>query len=59
MTSWNQDFQEKYQQPQIADDTTLMASLVVQSVESVCNLGDMGSISGSGRSPGKGNGNPL
>ena len=24
-TSWNQDCQEKYQQPQIADDTTLMA----------------------------------
>ena len=59
MTSWNHDFQEKYQQPQIADDTTLVASLVVQSVESVCNLGDMGSVSGLGRSPRIGNGNPL
>ena len=26
---------------------------------SACNLGDLGSISGSGRSPGEGNGNPL
>ena len=27
--------------------------------ESACNVGDSGSISGSGRSPGEGNGNPL
>ena len=27
--------------------------------ESACDTGDLGSISGSGRSPGKGNGNPL
>ena len=27
--------------------------------ESACNTGDVGSIPGSGRSPGKGNGNPL
>ena len=27
--------------------------------ESTCNAGDLGSISGSGRSPGEGNGNPL
>ena len=27
--------------------------------ESVCNAGDLGSIPGSGRSPGGGNGNPL
>ena len=27
--------------------------------ESACNAGDSGSISGSGRSPGEGNGNPL
>ena len=27
--------------------------------ESACNAGDMGSIPGSGRSPGEGNGNPL
>ena len=26
---------------------------------SACNVGDLGSIPGSGRSPGKGNGNPL
>ena len=26
--------------------------------ESACNAGDMGSIPGSGRSPGEGNGNP-
>ena len=27
--------------------------------ESACNVGDLGSISGLGRSPGKGNGNPF
>ena len=27
--------------------------------ESACNVGDSGSISGLGRSPGEGNGNPL
>ena len=27
--------------------------------ESACNVGDLGMISGSGRSPGEGNGNPL
>ena len=27
--------------------------------ESTCNVGDSGSIPGSGRSPGEGNGNPL
>ena len=29
------------------------------SKESTCNAGDLGSISGSGRSPGEGNGNPC
>ena len=29
------------------------------SEESACNVGDLGSIPGSGRSPGEGNGNPL
>ena len=37
-----------------------MASLVAQRVKSsVCNMGDLGSIPGLGRSPGEGNGNPL
>ena len=27
--------------------------------ESTCNMGDLGSIPGSGKSPGEGNGNPL
>ena len=27
--------------------------------ESACNAGDLGSIPGSGRSPGEGNGNPV
>ena len=31
----------------------------VSSKESICTASDAGSISGSGRSPGKGNGNPL
>ena len=36
------------------------ASLVAQSVkESACNAGDLGSIPGSGRSPGEGNGEPI
>ena len=29
------------------------------SKESACNAGDLGSIPGSGRSPGEGNGNPF
>ena len=29
------------------------------SKESVCNVGDLGSVPGLGRSPGEGNGNPL
>ena len=36
-----------------------VASLVAQSVESVCSVGVPGSIPGLGRSPRKGNGNPL
>ena len=36
-----------------------MASLVAQMVESAFNSGGVGSIPGSGRSPGGGNGNPL
>ena len=37
-----------------------MASLVAQRVkQSACNVGDLGSIPESGRSPGEGNGNPL
>ena len=35
------------------------ASLVAQKVESACNTGDLGSTPELGRSPGKGNGNPL
>ena len=38
----------------------VQASLVAQTrKESVCNAGNPGSIPGSGRSLGKGNGNPL
>ena len=36
-----------------------VASLVAQLVESACNAGDPGLISGLGRSPGEGNGSPL
>ena len=32
---------------------------MAQKVESVCNAGDLGSVPGSGRSPGEANGNPL
>ena len=34
-------------------------SLVAQTVEAACSVGDLSSITGSGRSPGKGNGNSL
>ena len=39
----------------------MRASLILSSVgkESACNAGNLGSISGLGRSPGEGNGNPL
>ena len=33
------------------------ASLLAQMVKHPCNVGDLGSIPGSGRSPGEGNGN--
>jgi len=33
--------------------------LDLASKESACNAGDLGSICGSGQSPGEGNGNPL
>ena len=36
-----------------------LASLVAQCKEMAVNAGDLGSIPGSGRSPGGGNGNPL
>ena len=39
--------------------TDFRASLVAQTIRSLCNAGDAGSIPGSGRSPGEGNGNPL
>ena len=35
------------------------SSLLTQSVESVSNVGNLGSIPRLGRSPGEGNGNPL
>ena len=35
------------------------ASRLLSAIESTCNAGDPGSIPGSGRSPGDGNGNPL
>ena len=36
-----------------------VGSMVAQTVKTACNVGDSGSICGSGRSPGEGNGNPL
>ena len=46
--------------------TTFKSTMVIQGFpggsdgkQSVCNLGDPGSIPGSRRSPGEGNGNPL
>ena len=37
----------------------LFISLMAQMVESTCNVGDLASIPGLGRSPGEGNGKPL
>ena len=37
----------------------IWASLVAQTVESACSVGDPGSIPGLGRPPGEENGNPL
>ena len=37
----------------------IWASLVASGKASTCDAGDVGSIPGSGRSPGGGNGNPL
>ena len=37
----------------------LLASLGLSGKESTCNARDTGSVSGSGRSPGEGNGNAL
>ena len=46
--------------PYIFSYIFLFAFLVAQMVKSLtANAGDMGSIPGSGRSPGEGNGNPL
>ena len=42
--------------PILQHSTFFMGSV---SKESACNAGDLGSIPGSGRSPGEGNGNPL
>ena len=36
-----------------------VSSLVAQTVESACSAGGLASVSGSGRSPGEGNGYPL
>ena len=37
----------------------IWASLVAQTVESACSVGDLGLIPALGRSPGEGNGNPF
>ena len=38
---------------------TFLVPQMIDSKESACNAGDLGSIPGSGRSPGGGHGNPL
>jgi len=43
--------------PQIM--TELQVSLITSGKESTCSAGDMGSITGSGRSPGRGHDNPF
>ena len=48
-------------EPDTTGGQNVWASLVAQRIKclSACSAGDLGSISGSGRSPGEGNGNPL
>ena len=43
----------------IISETDYRLSWEYSGKESTCSVGDMGSISGLGRSPGEGNGNPL
>ena len=43
----------------LLQQASLVVSLVAQKVKSACDVGDPGSILGSGRPPGKMNGNPL
>ena len=46
----------KYQKEKYCQILLLVAQMVKASA---CNVGDLSSIPGSGRSPGEGNGNPL
>ena len=49
----------KFPTVRFADCSLMILPCGSESKASACNLGDPGSIPGSGRSPGKGNGNPL
>ena len=52
--------EDRYRKFQSHDLDMFKTSLVAQTVKaSGYNVGDLGSIPGSGRSPGEGNGNPL
>ena len=60
---WNSAFRLVYFSFSPLPFTSLLFSAICEasldSTASVYNAGDLGSISGSGRSPGEGNGNPL
>ena len=47
------------QEGPLEKEMAITLGLVAQTIESACNAGDPGSIPGSGRSPGEGNGNYL
>ena len=57
---WSMVLASGMKDPEFRCQTRPWASLVAQdSKEPACNVGDLGSIPGAGRSPGRGNGNPL
>ena len=53
--------QASYSPPSLkeSDMTNTLFSMEAQSIESACNVGDPGSVPGSGRSPGERKSNPL
>ena len=58
MTKWEKIFAKSFRYEGLTSLTYGLPQWLINK-ESVCNAGDLGSIPGSGRSPGGGNGNPL
>ena len=58
MTKWEKTFAKYFRNKGLTSWIYGLSQWLINK-ESVCNAGDLGSIPGSGRSPGGGNGNPL